>query len=212
VILSPTIPEVDELKDPSHEARRFRTVLQTFERNADLLFRGSPYEPHIDHGALAAAFSLWRQAFDRSKQLADVDRSDYVIFAAGLMMKELIAAHPLSVTKRRDVSGEPPGEDIARRLARWPEGYAYASFCVALASAIIRQGGTEMTASAITERTDFWDSFRDNVDENPATAIAFFDLICGRPPNWDFPDVPDLRPAFADMHAAIATNRGDRLR
>jgi hypothetical protein len=211
-MLTPLKPEVQELKNPSHEARRFRTVLETFERNAELLFRGTMYEPHIDHAALAEAFSNWRQAFDRSRHLADINREDFVIYAAGLMVKELIAAAPLTVTRRSETASRALPDDVSRRLGRWPEGYAYASFCVSLASAILHHEGSEIEPDGFTDNPQFWDTFRENALESPANAIAFFDLICGRTPNWEFPDVPYLRQAFAEPAAKIASSGTGRLK
>jgi hypothetical protein len=211
-MLTPLKPEVQELKDPSHEARRFRTVLETFERNAELLFRGTVYEPHIGHAALAEAFSNWRQAFDRSRHLAKVNRKDFVVYAAGLMVKELIAAAPLTVTRRSEPSSRPLPDDVSRRLERWPEGYAYASFCVSLASAILHHEGAEMEPGGFTDNPQFWDTFRENALESPANAIAFFDLICGRTPNWEFPDVPYLRQAFAEPHNEIGVSGAGKLK
>jgi hypothetical protein len=210
-MLTPLKPEVRGLKNPSQEARRFRTILQTFERNAELLFSGTAYEVNIDHAALAEAFSNWRQAFDRSRHLADIDRKDFVIYAAGLMVKELIAAEPLKITRRAEAPSKRLDDDVSNRLERWPEGYAYASFCVSLAAAILSQEGAEMEPGAVTDNPQFWETFRENAMESPANAIAFFDLICGRKPNWDFPDIPYLRQAFAGPLGKLETNQTDKL-
>ena len=91
-MLTPLKPELAESTDLTHEARRFRTILKSFERNLDLLFRDTAIAPHVDHAALATAFSNWRQRFDATKHLADTDRRDFTIYSAGLMLKELVAA------------------------------------------------------------------------------------------------------------------------
>ncbi len=52
-------------------------------RIIELLFKGTGLAAEVDHAALAEAFSRWRQAFDQTKHLADIDRHDFVIFAAG---------------------------------------------------------------------------------------------------------------------------------
>ena len=36
-------------------------------------------------------------------------------------------------------------------------------------------------------RSRFWDSFREKRPESPTMAVAFFDLVCGRDPNWRRP-------------------------
>jgi hypothetical protein len=199
-MLTPLSQEMNAIKDLSHDARKFRTVLETFERNTGLLFDQAPYSHEIDHHALAIAFSKWREGFDRTKELAATNRADFVVFAAGLMMKELVAAAPLKVQRLPDLAQQNTiSTEIATRLARWPEGYAYASYCMALASAVAEQGGEHLEARAIVDDPKFWDSFRENVSEDAASAVAFFDLICGREPNWECPDVPHLRKAFANL-------------
>jgi hypothetical protein len=194
-MLTPLSTETSQFKDLTHDAQRFRTVLQTFERNTQLLFSGTGYEYKVDHSALAEAFAQWRGTFDKAKYLADQNREDFVIYAAGLMMKALTTSKPLSVIRSPDTTSNLPAT-LANRVERWPEGYAYASFCVGLAAAVLQEKGAELNTGAIADTPAFWDSFRENVDENSNAAIAFFDLICGLEPNWDSPDVPLLRPAF----------------
>jgi hypothetical protein len=202
-MLTPLKSEITQLSDPSHEARRFRIVLSTFERNLELLFRDTGMATTVDHTALALAFSRWRQNFDATKHLASLNRGDYVIFAAGLMLKELIAAKPLTVSRPKASPSQAPAIRD-QRLTVWPEGYAYTSFCLAFVSTIIsEQGGELPLPSKKTEEAKFWDSFRENTHEDPATAVAFFDFICGQEPNWDAPDAPYFRPAFSSLTKLI---------
>jgi hypothetical protein len=193
-MLTPLESEILEVGDLSHEARRFRTILWSFERNMDLLFKDTGLVASVNHEALAEAFSRWRKAFDNSKYLADTDRRDFVIFAAGLMLKELIAAQPLKTEDGKQQASLNSPIEIDHRLKQWPEGYAYTSFCLSVAAAILKEMGDAEPVS--TSRTDdplFWSSFRENTLESPAMAIAFFDAVCGQEPNWDAPDVPWLR-------------------
>jgi hypothetical protein len=203
-MLTPLKTEVEKVDDLSHAARRFRTILWTFERNLDLLFKDTGRAPHVDHEALARAFAAWRQSFDQSKHLATINRHDFVIFAAGLMLKELVAAAPLKISTAQGspLPALPPGID--HPLSRWPEGYAYTSFCLSVAAAILQgMGESEPDPSQAADDPAFWDSFRENTGESPATAIAFFDLVCGNTPNWDAPDAPWLRKALMPRHALL---------
>lgn len=205
-MLTPLKDEIATLPDLAHEARRFRTILKTFERNLDLLFSHSALAPDVDHAALATAFANWRQRFDATKHLADIDRKDFVIYSAGLMLKELLAAAPLKTAPREGVSAKLEGELAKHPLSSWPEGYAYTSFCLSVAGAILHDMGLdEPEASAQSNDPAFWASFKENVAENPAAAVAFFDLVCGTAPNWDAPDVPWLRRAFAGAHLLAAS-------
>lgn len=204
-MLTPLKQEVLKVDDLAHEARRFRTILWSFERNLELLFKDTGLAAQVDHAALAEAFSRWRQAFDKTKHLADINRHDFVIYAAGLMLKELIETGPIKA-----IEGKPgtlpalPG-DIDHRLKRWPEGYAYTSFCLSVAAAVLNETGEdEPEAAKATDDPRFWDSFRENARENPATAVAFFDMVCGVKPNWDAPDVPWMRKTFAESFNRIA--------
>ena len=99
---------------------------------------------------------------------------------------------------------------IDHRLKRWPEGYAYTSFCLSVAAAVLHEMGAEEPAeSGVTDDPKFWDSFRENVAENPANAIAFFDMVVGLPPNWAAPDVPWMRRTFLDRRKALRTDKPD---
>jgi hypothetical protein len=196
-MLTPLKTEVGSVPDLAHEARRFRTVLKSFERNLELLFKGTNIAATVDHAALATAFANWRQKFDQTKYLADVNRHDFVIFAAGLMLKELVEAKPLKAAQRELKPNEVARVVPDHELARWPEGYAYTSFCLAVAAAILREmGEDEPNTDHAAADPKFWDSFRENVAESPATAVAFFDMVCGTKPNWEAPDVPWLRSAL----------------
>ena len=192
-MLTPLASEIVKVEDLAHEARRFRTILWSFERNMDLLFRDTGLNVEVDHERLAQAFARWRQAFDEARYLAETDRRDFVIFAAGLMLKELIAAQPLKTIPAQDLAGLALGHD--HRLKRWPEGYAYTSL-LPVGCRRRAEGNRPRRTQLRAPRADdaaFWDSFRENSLESPAMAVAFFDLVCGEDPNWDAPDVPWLR-------------------
>ena len=87
-------------------------------------------------------------AFDNSKYLATVDRRDFVIYAAGLMLKELVAAAPLKATAEKEHGLADPPIEIDHQLKRWPEGYAYTSFCLSVAAAILKEMGEEEPVAA----------------------------------------------------------------
>ena len=193
---TPLTTDAMKIDDLAHAARRFRTVLQMFETNLELLFKNSSLSTVVDHAALATAFSNWRQRFDATKYLADTNRHDFVIFAAGLMLKELVAAAPLK-TQPRATSDLAVTIATDQILTRWPEGYAYTSFCLSVAGAILREmGETEPETGGPSDDPAFWDSFKENTLESPASAIAFFDMVCGQEPNWEAPDVPWMRKAL----------------
>ena len=205
-MLTPLKTEVQKVGDLSHEARRFRTILWSFEKNIDLLFKGTGLAAEVDHEALAEAFSRWRQAFDQTKHLADINRQDFVIFAAGMMLKELLAARPISAIVASDLGLPVIPDTLDHRLKRWPEGYTYTSFCLSVATAVLREmGDLQPVESGVADDPRFWDSFRENAAENPANAIAFFDMVLGLQPNWTAPDVPWMRRTFLDRKQSLET-------
>ena len=207
-MLTPLKTEVQKVGDLSHEARRFRTILWSFEKNIDLLFKGTGLAAEVDHEALAEAFSRWRQAFDQTKHLADINRQDFVIFAAGMMLKELLAARPISAIVASDLGLPVIPDTLDHRLKRWPEGYTYTSFCLSVATAVLREmGDLQPVESGVADDPRFWDSFRENAAENPANAIAFFDMVLGLQPNWSAPDVPWMRRTFLDRKQSLETGK-----
>ena len=205
-MLTPLKSEVLKVDDLAHEARRFRTILWSFERNLELLLKDTGLVAEVDHAALAEAFSRWRQGFDQTKHLADINRHDFVIFAAGLMLKELIATNPITAVDEKAGSVPDLPAKLDHRLKRWPEGYAYTSFCLSVAAAVLNEmGDSEPQAAGATEDPRFWDSFRENAAQDPAMAIAFFDMVCGVEPNWQSPDVPWMRRTFTEGFSRLAT-------
>lgn len=194
-MLTPIRSEMEQTPDLAHQARHFRTVLAGFRRNLDLLYEGVEAKPQIDSVAVAKAFAHWRQDFDATRHLAEKNRSDFVIYSAGSMVKELMRARPLQ-------GAQAPGDQNHIGLSRWPEGYAYVSFCLSVASAVLHSMGEEgLINEKLADQASFWDSFRENALEDASTAIGFFDLICGLEPNWNAPDVPWARPAMGTAAA-----------
>ena len=55
-MLTPLKKEVLKVDDLSHEARRFRTIVWSFQRNLELLFKDTGLSATVDHAALADAY------------------------------------------------------------------------------------------------------------------------------------------------------------
>ncbi len=184
-MLTPLKPEMLSQAGLAARAKRFRTVASSFHRNAELLFAGSAFGFEIDDEALARAFGEWRRGFDDLRGQVQTDRRDLLIFAGGLMLKELFQHHPIGI-KHRGV--EVLHKTFPEAMTAWPEGYAYASYCVSVVAAVIEQEGLgALQTAANADERQFWSSFRENVREDARTAIGFFDLLCGLTPNWELP-------------------------
>jgi hypothetical protein len=184
-MLTPLKPEMLHLAGLAGLAKRFRTVASSFHRSAELLFSGSAFSFEIDDEALARAFGEWRRCFDELRAQVQTERRDLLIFAGGLMLRELFQHRPIQI---RDRGVEVLHKTFPEAMTAWPEGYAYASYCLSVVDAIIEQEGlTALKPAPDAEQRQFWASFRENVQEDSRTAIGFFDLLCGVTPNWELP-------------------------
>jgi len=184
-MLTPLKPEMSSQAGLAERAKRFRTIASTFHRQAELLFAGSAFGFAIDDEALARAFGEWRCSFDDLGDQVQSGRRDLLIFAGGLMLKELFRHRPIEIRHR--------GVELLRQtspeaMSNWPEGYLYASYCFSVVAAEIEQEGlAALEPTAMADERQFWSSFRENVQEDARTAIGFFDLLCGLTPNWELP-------------------------
>ena len=184
-MLTPLKPEMLSQAGLAERAKRFRTVASSFHRNAELLLAGSAFSFEIDDEALARAFGEWRRNFDELRDQVETDRRDLLVFAGGLMLKELFQHHPIEI-KHRGVAVL--HKSFPEAMTAWPEGYAYASYCFSVVAAVIEQEGLgALQPAANVEQRQFWSSFRENVQEDSRTAIGFFDLLCGLTPHWELP-------------------------
>ncbi|WP_417426913.1 hypothetical protein [Hoeflea sp.] len=160
----------------------FRDFLGAFEDETQRKFR-------LDDGKLLSAFTAWFRAFEAQKYKAKEHRLEYVTFAAGLMLRELVRYSPVSV--------EPgPGTDDLRRPADyWPEGYLYVTFCLAVREAVIEQDFSLLddTTPELGDLRTWW-SFRENALEDINLAVSFFERFAGETPNWSTPGLFLPRP------------------
>jgi len=184
-MLTPLKPEMLNQAGLAERAKKFRTVASSFHRNAELLLAGSAFGFEIDDEALARAFSEWRRNFDELRDQVQTDRRDLLIFAGGLMLKELFQHRPIEI-KHRGV--EVLHKTFPEAMTTWPQGYVYVSYCFSFVAAVIEQEGlAALQPAAGADERQFWSSFRENVQEDSRTAIGFFDLLCGLTPNWELP-------------------------
>lgn len=163
--------------------KSFRNCLATLERKHSFAIA-------VDDDALDRVFSRWTPVIERKKHLAAHHRADFILFAGGLVLKELIAARP--VTARPD--GPVPGGGETDIAGFWPEGFIYTNFCISAVNAVHEQefGRTIPLAQAVDDLRIWW-SFRENVRELPAYAVAALDLFFDVEPNWAMPDCPEMR-------------------
>lgn len=142
---------------------------------------------------------------EAQKRFAAVDRADFIVFAAGLVLRELIKQAPA-----REISGltqltETDQNAGTLEIIRfWPEGFLYTNYCVSVISAVHEQEfGSAPSIDKCADDLRTWWSYRENVTEMPAYAVAFLDRFLGAEPNWITPDRAQSRQAMVHHRDAV---------
>lgn len=201
--------ELALMPDLRHRLRRLRWFRLTFRSHARLVASTYGLRFEVDDARLTKAFLDWVEAMEKKKDFAKLDRADFIIFAAGLVLRELIRQAPATAVERGP--GPLPGAadpEMAEIVGFWPEGFLYTNFCVSAIAAVYEQEFGE--APAIDKCADdlrTWWSYRENVSEMPAYAVAFLDRFLGGQPNWLLPDDPRSRPAIVEALESPALSR-----
>ncbi|MEO3388369.1 hypothetical protein [Mesorhizobium sp. CAU 1741] len=181
--------ELAQMPDLRHRLRRLRWFRATFRANAKAVTRVYGLRYDIDDTILTKVFLDWVETVETQKDHARLDRADFIVFAAGLVLRELIRCNPARLASE-DVRLEPGQDPELMEIARfWPEGFLYTNYCVSAISAIHEQefGHAPQLDSCVDDLRTWW-SYRENAEEMPALAIAFLDRFLGTEPNWAMPD------------------------
>jgi hypothetical protein len=189
--------------DVRHRIRQLRWFKTSFRHDARLIAQRYGLTVEVDDRALTEAFLNWAELFSIQKEYAALDRRDFAIFAAGLLLRELLRAHPVSVAPVRAAADAAPLPDASGPIARgWPEGFIYTNYCLCVVGAVLEQEGLSLTLPALADDLRTWLSYRENVADDPSQAIAFLDLFTGNEPNWWMPDSVLSRAAMKKAIAA----------
>lgn len=209
--------ELASMPDLRHRLRRLRWFRMTFRSHARLVSATYGINFEISDAKLTRAFLDWIEAIDTRKGFAKVDRADFVIYAAGLVLRELIRQAPAKALEREpgsEIGGEsgpslpPTDAAMADIVAFWPEGFLYTNFCVSAIAAVYEQEFNEAPAiDTCADDLRTWWSYRENASEMPAYAVAFLDRFLGAEPNWLMPDDPMSRRAMVDGLQALSQPR-----
>lgn len=140
----------------------------------------------INERALTAAFFAWAQIVENHASDSHRKTPDYFQFLVGSLLARLLAAHVVEAVPGVE-EGRSKHNDNA--IAKWwPTGFALTTFCVELVRKVIAQEcGQIVTASPKFGDIKIWQSFRENLLEEPSIAIAYFDDFMGLSPNWRNP-------------------------
>lgn len=189
--------------DLRHRLRQMRWFRATFRKHASLLQEIYGVEFNIDEGRLTSAFLNWVEIVNQNKHFAAVDRNDFIIFSAGLVLRELILEAPATAVKRPFEAKGDAGR-LNEIIDFWPEGFLYTNYCICAVAAIQEQEfGTSPDIAKCADDLRTWWSYKENTQEMPGYAIAFLDKFLGQEPNWV---MPDLASARAAVQRALGTS------
>lgn len=196
--------ELALMPDLGHRLRRLRWFRATFRTNARAVSSAYGLRFEIDDTKLTKVFLDWIETVESERRFAAVDRADFIVFAAGLVLRELIRQGPAKA-----FGNAQPAAVVDDRMAEivrfWPEGFLYTNYCVSAIAAIHEQEfGTMPAIDACADDLRTWWSYRENATEMPSYAIAFLDRFLGGEPNWILPDSARSRQA---MRGALAAGR-----
>ena len=195
--------QIMEVPDLRHRVRQLRWFKTSFRQHARLLSQHHRLAVTIDETRLTEAFLNWAERFSQDRSFAHLDQRDFATFMAGLLLRELLTIRPLQA---HPISGDMAPvlrDDIDREIVHdWPEGFIVTNYCLCVLSAVLEQDGMAFTLPALASDLRIWWSYRENIDEDPARAIAFLDLFTGAEPNWYMPDSVASRVAIKRALAA----------
>lgn len=200
--------------DVRHRIRQLRWFKTSFRHDVRLIARRYGLFVAIDDRKLTEAFLNWAEVFTIQKEYAALDRRDFAIFAAGLLLRELLRVHPLNAElSSPGEAGGPDLPDLAGPIARgWPEGFIYTNYCLCVVGAVLDQEGMSLTLPTLADDLRTWLSYRENVAEDPSQAIAFLDLFTGNEPSWWMPESVLSRAAMKKAIAARVVPLADAAR
>lgn len=171
-------------------ARRLRWFKETLHRQIENLEAQTNIKFEVNDVEVRALFLRWLDAFEAQKPSDNQSIKDFVSFASGLMLRELITSKTLKV------KALPEGADQSNPAYFWPEGYLYVALCLNIRSAVLEQDfDVEKHISPDMDELRTWWSFKENISEDPNLAIGFFDLFAGVEPSWDMPAIFSARKA-----------------
>lgn len=197
--------QMASMPDLRHRLRQLRWFRATFRKHASLLHELYDVEYEIDEKKLTEAFLNWVELVDQNKRFAKVDRNDFITFAAGLVLRELIRLSPAKmISPPRHATGD--SARLYEIVSFWPEGFLYTNYCICAIAAVHEQEFASLPdIDQCADDLRTWWSYKENVSEVPAYAITFLDKFLGSEPNWAMPDMASARAAVKRALGANGT-------
>jgi hypothetical protein len=147
----------------------------------------------IDDRHFTTAFFAWVDVITRNAEYRRENELDYFQFVFGVLLRDLLREKAIHVKKDASTQLRPSPGNIADW---WPTGYVLTYFCLgALKHTVREECRVELQDAVALSEPTVWQSFRENIVEEPGLAIAFFDKFMGLEPNWREPSRIANRPA-----------------
>ena len=187
--------ELVHTPDLRHRVRHLKWFRRSFHRCADLVTAHFGASFDLSDARLARAFLNWAELFEQQKAYARVEPRDFAAFASGLLLQELLREQPAEPRRMTAILGPSEGEAIDAVVAFWPAGFLATSYCLSVLNAVAAQDFHKpFRLGPESDDIRVWQSFRENVREEPSRAVGFLDLFIGNQPNWAQPDWAPARP------------------
>lgn len=188
--------QMTSVPDLRHQLRQLRWFMATFRKHSRELQERYGVGYTINEKKLSQVFLQWIAEVNANKHFAKIDSKDFITYAAGLVLRELIRTAPAKVNKMPKII---EGKDSERmKIIRfWPEGFLYTNYCLCAIAAVQQQEfESDLDIDTSVDELRTWWSFKENTHEIPGYAIAFLDKFLGGEPNWKLPDYALARPAL----------------
>ncbi len=182
------LDQAEGITDIRHRVRQMRWFKTTFKQHARLIGQRYGLAFEIDDAKLTEAYLNWTEVFSENVGFSTLDRRDFITFAAGLLVRELLRGKPALAVD--SAAADAPGvvQDSTLRIARaWPEGFLYTNYCLCVVHIVLEQEGMTLTLPTLADDLRVWWSYRENAGEDASLAVPFLDMLIGNEPNWYFP-------------------------
>jgi hypothetical protein len=170
----------------------FKELLTEYCRSASACYG---FSLEVDDRALTSAFFSWTQILDNNATYLHRNAPDYFQFLVGSLLAQLLKAHAIGALPSVDHGVK--DEKIDAIAKWWPSGFTLTHFCIELVRKIVVQEcGQIVSSSDKIGNVKIWQSFRENLVEEPSIAIAYFDDFMSVEPNWQNPSFVGERAAM----------------
>jgi hypothetical protein len=186
-----------EAREPGTWKRVQKLILcrQLLQQRCDEYGARHELKVEIDDRNFTTAFFAWLDVIVRNSEYRQQNELDYFQFVFGALLCDLLREKAVHVKKDASTQLQPSPGNIADW---WSTGYVLTCFCLDTLKQTVREEcAVEVQVAGAFSEPTVWQSFRENIVEEPGLAIAFFDKFMGLEPNWREPTQIANRPAAA---------------